>query len=90
MPYVQEHLVAQGVSFSNGFASDPLCCPSRASILTGNYSHSTGVYGNSGANGGFGAFDDTSTIATWLDPTYETALIGKFLNNYEGPYIPPG
>ena len=96
MPTVQEALVAHGVSFTNSFVVNPLCCPSRASILTGRYSHSTGVYLNSGPRGGFGAFRDASTIATLLHAHgYTTGLIGKYLNGYGNAgtprdYVPPG
>jgi N-acetylglucosamine-6-sulfatase len=91
MPTVQNELVAQGVSFSNAFVTNPVCCPSRSTILTGRYSHGTGVYSNSGPNGGFKAFDDRSTLATWLDSDgYQTALIGKYLVGYSGSYIPRG
>lgn len=91
MPNVQSELVAQGITFSNAFVTNPLCCPSRTSILTGKYSHSTNVYTNSWPYGGFKKFDDSSTIATWLDGRgYQTSLIGKYLNGYSGLYIPPG
>jgi N-acetylglucosamine-6-sulfatase len=91
MPTVQSELVGRGVTFANGFVTNPLCCPSRASILTGAYSHTTGVYKNGGSMGGFKAFRDGSTVATWLDGAgYETALIGKYLNGYPGSYVPPG
>jgi arylsulfatase A-like enzyme len=92
MPTVQSKLVGRGVTFENGFVTNPLCCPSRTSILTGAYSHSTGVYGNSEPHGGFGRFDDDSTVATWLDDAgYETALMGKYLVGYPGgSYVPPG
>jgi arylsulfatase A-like enzyme len=94
MPNVQSDLIDRGVNFSNAFVSNPLCCPSRVSILTGQYSHSSGVYSNDGDYGGFPAFGgDDSTIATWLDDAgYDTGLVGKYLNHY-GPgasYIPPG
>ena len=91
MPTVQSELVDRGVSFPNAFVVNPLCCPSRASILTGNYSHSTGVFRNDPPHGGFEAFDDRSTLATWLhDAGYRTALVGKYLNGYRGAYVPPG
>ena len=93
MPTVSEELAGRGVTFANGFVSNPLCCPSRASILTGQYSHSTGVYTNKGRSsfGGFAAFDDRSTIATWLhDSGYRTGLFGKYINGYPGVYVPPG
>jgi arylsulfatase A-like enzyme len=91
MPTVQRELVARGITFSNAFLVNSLCCPSRATILTGKYSHSTGVYSDVGPHGGFHAFRDRSTIATWLRAYgYHTALFGKYLNQYSGRYIPPG
>jgi N-acetylglucosamine-6-sulfatase len=91
MPTVQSELVGRGVTFQNGFVTNPLCCPSRASVLTGAYSHTNGVYTNGGFMGGFGSFRDESTVATWLDDAgYATALVGKYLNGYPGSYVPPG
>ena len=91
MPNVRESLVAHGMKFRKAFVVNPSCCPSRASILTGLYSHGTGVYRNRGDHGGFAAFDPGSTVATWLhDAGYRTALIGKYLNGYAGTSIPPG
>ena len=91
LPTVERELVARGVSFRNAFVSNPVCCPSRASILTGKYSHSTGVYTNHSPHGGVRAFDASSTIATWLHHEgYRTALVGKYLNQYRGTAVPPG
>jgi N-acetylglucosamine-6-sulfatase len=93
MPTVQSRLVDRGVTFENAFVVNPVCCPSRASTLTGRYSHSTGVYNNGGPYGGWGAFRtrEASTIATWLEGGgYRTGFFGKYLNNYGGPFIPPG
>ncbi len=94
MPEVTSLLQQQGVTFANAFDPDPLCCPSRTSILTGHYSHTTGVYRNDPPNGGFDSFDDSVTIATMLhDAGYRTGLIGKYLNGYskeDAGYIPPG
>ncbi len=91
MPGVRRVLADEGVTFRNAFVTNPLCCPSRSTILTGAYSHSTGVYTN-GGDLGFQAFDDRSTVATWLDGAgYETALIGKYFNgSWPGTYVPPG
>jgi arylsulfatase A-like enzyme len=90
MPIVQRTLGDHGVTFTNAYVSNPVCCPSRATILTGLYSHSTGVYTNN-FSGGFAAFDDSSTVATWLhDAGYRTGLFGKYLNGYETEYTPPG
>jgi len=93
MPIVQSELVAKGIEFTNGYVSNPLCCPSRTSILTGRYSHSTEVYTNKPNQpyGGFPAFHDQWTIATSLHGAgYRTALFGKYLNGYRGAYVPPG
>jgi N-acetylglucosamine-6-sulfatase len=91
MPGVQRLLADRGLTFANAFVTNPLCCPSRSTILTGTHSHSTGVYTNEGANG-LKAFDDRSTIATWLDRAgYETAFIGKYFNgSWPTTYVPPG
>ncbi len=94
LPQVTSLLQQQGVTFANAFDPDALCCPSRTSILTGHYSHTTGVYRNDPPYGGFDSFDDSVTIATMVhDAGYRTALIGKYLNGYskeDAGYIPPG
>jgi arylsulfatase A-like enzyme len=91
MPIVQRELAARGVTFTNALVEDPLCCPSRATILTGQDAHTHGVWQNSGPKGGFKHFKDASTVATWLHAGgYRTALIGKYLNLYKGTYVPPG
>jgi arylsulfatase A-like enzyme len=96
MDKLQEQLVAQGTSFSNAFATVPLCCPSRASLLRGQYGHNHGVANN---RRGWQTFrnsgKEADTVATWLhDAGYFTGYVGKYLNGYgEGStttYIPPG
>jgi arylsulfatase A-like enzyme len=96
MPTVERELVGKGVTFKNSFVVNSLCCPSRTSFLTGQYSHTTGVYLNSGPRGGFRAFSDSETIATVLHGAgYTTGLVGKYLNRYgvaaaDRRYVPPG
>lgn len=99
MPILQEELVAKGVSFTHAYTTSPICCPSRTSILRGQYIHNHGVLTNYPPFGGFDKFQENglggSTIATWLqDAGYHTALIGKFLNRYpskdDRTYVPPG
>jgi N-acetylglucosamine-6-sulfatase len=88
MPTVRSRLIDRGVSFSNAYVVDPLCCPSRATVLRGQYSHTTRIYGISRPYGGAGLFKDRglerSTIATWLQGAgYRTGMIGKYLNGYD-------
>jgi N-acetylglucosamine-6-sulfatase len=95
LPKTQTLLGASGVTFTNFHVSNPLCCPSRSTYLTGQYSHNHGVESNVAPNGGFAAFDDSSTLATWLHSAgYHTTLIGKYLNGYgtgeSATYVPPG
>jgi len=93
MPTVRRLLVDRGVLFRRGYVVNPVCCPSRATFLTGDYSHTTKVYTNRSRRpyGGFPAFDDSSTIATWLQRAgYRTGLFGKYLNGYPDRYVPPG
>src|SRR5215211_125841 len=44
MPKTRALLEAQGMTFSNAYVSNALCCPSRATIMRGQYAHSTGVW----------------------------------------------
>lgn len=95
MPTVRDVLIKQGINFENGFATTPLCCPSRASILTGEYAHNHKVYTDRMPLGGAPKFDDASSFAVWLkDAGYSTAYIGKYLNDYDAlqpyGYIPNG
>jgi N-acetylglucosamine-6-sulfatase len=92
MPNVQSELVNRGIVFNNAFVVNSLCCPSRASILTGKYSHTHGVYANGGPHGGYRQFhDEDNTVAVWLnDAGYRTGLMGKYINGYITTDVPPG
>lgn len=95
MPEIEEQLVRKGTTFPNAFAPFATCCPSRATILRGQYPHNTGVISNYGTHGGVGAFEaagnDEDNLATRLDAAgYRTGLFGKYLNGYAGGYVPPG
>jgi arylsulfatase A-like enzyme len=98
-PRFHDLMTAHGTTLTKYFVTDSLCCPSRASILRGQYVHNHGVEGNLPPGGGFEHWQqlrrDQSTVATWLhDSGYRTALLGKYLNGYPDTvaptYVPPG
>jgi len=102
MPHVRE-MMKKGTTFSNFFATDSLCCPSRSSILTGEFPHNTGVYDNKGDDGGYGAFkahgDERKCYGPRLQQAgYRTGFMGKYLNEYDPadkqgtskPFVPRG
>jgi arylsulfatase A-like enzyme len=89
MPKLAETIVASGVSLPNGISSNPVCCPSRSTILSGQYAHTHGVFTNNAGDlldpsGSIRAFSDVSTLATWLQSAgYRTGMFGKYLNGYK-------
>lgn len=89
LPNVQKLLAEKGVTFANGFASFPLCCPARASVLTGLYPHNHGVWSHV-PPWGFSSLDDHDTVPVWLQEAgYHTTYLGKYLNGY-GSQPEPG
>ena len=88
---VEAELIDKGTRFENFFNSTAYCCPSRASYLTGMYSHNHGVWGNnyniSLGNGGWKRFwelgHEENSLGSWMQAAgYRTVLVGKFLNQY--------
>ncbi|HEX2051505.1 MAG TPA: sulfatase-like hydrolase/transferase [Actinomycetota bacterium] len=74
MPSVHERIVDRGVLFERAYVNTPLCCPSRAQILTGLYGHHTEVDSNNRAL-------TRPTIVDALHARgYRTAMAGKYLN----------
>ncbi len=92
MQNVHNLLAADGTEFDQAIDSFPLCCPSRATNLTGQYAHNHGVLHNNPPFGGFVQLDSTNTLPLWLQNTgYRTMHVGRYLNGYEAKYgIPPG
>jgi N-acetylglucosamine-6-sulfatase len=81
----------EGTAFANAFVSYPLCCPSRATFLTGQYARNHKVMGNQPPDGGYRRLNHKNTLPVWLrDAGYQTAYVGKYLNGYRGPEVPPG
>ena len=90
-------LGAKGVTFENSFVNYSLCCPSRSTMLTGQYAHNHGVRSNTPPTGGYSKLAPTmsNTLPVWLQRSgYYTAHIGKFLNGYgttaPDTEVPPG
>jgi N-acetylglucosamine-6-sulfatase len=90
MTKVDRRLTDRGARFANSFVSLPLCCPSRATFLTGQYAHNHHVF----ANGHYRKLDHSNTLAVWLQNAgYNTVHLGKYLNGYgqaDPTEIPPG
>jgi N-acetylglucosamine-6-sulfatase len=98
MPKTQTLLGAAGMKFENAFVSYGLCCPSRATILTGQYAHNNGVWTNRNlpntTDGGWEGFKarghEQDNLAVRLDDAgYSTGLLGKYFNHYQGTAVPP-
>src|SRR3954452_15818165 len=83
MPNVKSLLAGQGTTFADAVDSFPLCCPSRATFITGQYAHNHGVAGNFFPYGWYGMKHRGNILPAWLQKAgYNTALIGKWLNGY--------
>ncbi|MEA2485015.1 MAG: hypothetical protein QOD46_126 [Actinomycetota bacterium] len=86
MPKTRHIFGRGGTDFSNAFVSDPLCCPSRASIFTGRYPHNHHVETEEQANN----LVQASTLQRYLhDDGYETGIFGKYLNSWDIQKRPP-
>jgi N-acetylglucosamine-6-sulfatase len=99
LPTVSSTIGGSGVTFKKDYDSYPLCCPSRVTMLTGQYAHNHQVLGNGEPAGGYGRFlpKDSSTLPVWMRAAgYRTIHIGKMPNGYGFPgqtpldYVPPG
>ena len=93
MPWLQSRFADPStgwIRFPEAIAATPMCCPSRATLLTGLTAEHHGVTSNEDGTD----LDETDTLAVWLhDAGYTTGLVGKYLNGYpwdRGPYVPPG
>lgn len=86
MPNLFNKLMPRGTTFSDFVVTTPLCCPSRAAVLTGEYGHNNGVLRN--------VYNDLkqkrNVLPAWLQRAgYNTAHVGKFLNSYEQGELGP-
>jgi arylsulfatase A-like enzyme len=94
LPNIKTNLVDKGYDFTESYVTNSLCCPSRATFLTGQYSHNHGVRGNFPPVGGVTLFRENSALPVWLKlGGYHTGYVGKYLNGYgtlTGAYVPVG
>jgi N-acetylglucosamine-6-sulfatase len=97
LPKTNAAIGGKGVTFNNSYVNYSLCCPSRSTMLTGQYAHNHGVRGNQQPSGGYSKLAPTlsNTLPVWLQRSgYATAHIGKFLNGYgttaPDTEVPPG
>ena len=93
LPQTSSLIGGRGTTFSRAYVSYPLCCPSRAAILTGQYMHDNGVHGNSPPTGGWQRYDERGLeqrdLPNWLRGAgYHNVQVGKYLNGYNGS-LPP-
>jgi len=81
-------LAAEGVRFTNAFVAAPSCSPSRASIITGQHPHTSGVTGLTHRHKRLMLSPFKTTLAEVLDGSgYHTAIEGKW---HVAPYLPTG
>jgi N-acetylglucosamine-6-sulfatase len=84
----------EGMTFSDNVVSFPVCCPSRATFLTGQYAHNHHVMGNRAPVGGYSSFKEQATTmpAALQRAGYDTIHVGKYLNGYghDSLEVPPG
>jgi N-acetylglucosamine-6-sulfatase len=83
MPATKRLIADKGTVFTDTIITTPTCCPSRATMLTGQYGHNNGVIANAP---GYRALESPeNTLPAWLkEAGYKTAHIGKYLNGYQG------
>jgi arylsulfatase A-like enzyme len=85
LPTVRRLFVRGGRTYTNAFATTPLCCPSRASIVSGRYAHNHGVHTN---DDGMDLDPDATVQRHLQDAGYRTAVVGKYLNRWD-PEVDP-
>lgn len=97
MPYTRQLLGGTaGATFRNALSPYPLCCPARATIVTGQHAHNHGVLSNKAPSGGYEGLRPLNdrTLPVWMhNAGYRTTFTGKYLNGYgeaDPREVPPG
>lgn len=92
MPALHEFMAERGTTFTDYIVTSPLCCPARATLITGQYGHNNGVLSNNYPK----LRDKDNVLPVWMQQNgYVTAHVGKYLNGYEKTLedraeVPPG
>jgi N-acetylglucosamine-6-sulfatase len=99
MPNLQSLIAQQGTTFTQSLVAESLCCPSRSTILRGQYVHNHQIFNNEYPTGGYRKFSEsgheTSNLGVWLQSGgYNTTFLGKYLNGYPlqnaSTFVPAG
>jgi len=86
MPQTRQWFEDGGTRFTRFFATTPVCCPSRASVFSGRYTHNHRVLTNNSAN----QLDQNFTIQAYLKSVgYKTGIFGKYMNAWNLFQAPP-
>jgi arylsulfatase A-like enzyme len=86
LPKTKQWLAQAGTTFDQGYATTSLCCPERATIWSGRVEHNNGVVDN---------YSGDNLDHNWISPRYlqddgyRTALVGKFITDWNYRYEPP-
>jgi arylsulfatase A-like enzyme len=76
LPNIRDLFLENGLRFNSAYSETPLCCPGRASFLTGLHTRTHGVTANRAS-----MLNPSRTVATALqDAGYYTIMAGKYLN----------
>jgi arylsulfatase A-like enzyme len=86
LPKTKHWLADAGTTFTQAFTTTSLCCPDRATIWSGRIAHNHGVVDN---------YAGDNLDRDWIQPRYlhdagyNTALVGKFITDWNWRYEPP-
>jgi arylsulfatase A-like enzyme len=86
LPKTKHWLADSGTNFTQAFTTTPLCCPDRATMWSGRFEHNHGVVDN---------YSGDNLDRDWISPRYlgdagyHTALVGKFITDWNWRYVPP-